>query len=80
MKKQVATVSMTTHSEAGGEKIMQSHRGGNVPVPARVEVEIKTGHQTFRVTIEVDEEGRVKSHNAHVFPGIKQTRELPKAE
>lgn len=68
--KKTANVVTTIKSDIDGEKVLQAQRGGNVGVPAVVEVEIRTAHEMFSVTIEVTEDGRVTSKEKHVYPGL----------
>ena len=48
---------MTTFSEAEGKNHMQTQRGGNLALPARVEVTVRVGGQRARITLHIEQDG-----------------------
>lgn len=50
---------MTTYSDAEGRKHIQSQRGGNLPLPAIVEVAVSVGSKHASVTMHIDQDGEI---------------------
>lgn len=50
---------MTTYSDAEGKKHMQTQRGGNLALPAAVEVTVVVGGTRASVTLHIEKNGDI---------------------